>query len=264
MDLRNETLDIWNELLTFDRKEPEQAVRFVAEKIMPLIGACRAAWVGSVRDKDYLGCPVSEMLNDWVVIGLEYFILDPAYAPDEETTYSLYMETRAKYGADSDIVTNGALKGAGKSRAHLRSDSLSDDDWLNHWCYKDFNKKNGVGDVLHIVVNLDQECESWLVFYKPDGEDFFTEEDKLLAQEIVMGAAEWFRRILLFRGAVLPSKRVLSPQEQRVLQLLIKGKRDQEIADQCGFSVSTARSHTASIYRKLSVGGKVELMSLFV
>jgi LuxR family maltose regulon positive regulatory protein len=50
----------------------------------------------------------------------------------------------------------------------------------------------------------------------------------------------------------------LSPQEQRVLRLLVAGHSNPEIARELVVSVNTIRSQVRSIYRKLNVSGRAE------
>jgi len=55
---------------------------------------------------------------------------------------------------------------------------------------------------------------------------------------------------------------MLSPREQEIFFLLCGGKSNNEIADKLFISENTVKNHTTSIYRKLEVGGKAELLRL--
>ena len=50
----------------------------------------------------------------------------------------------------------------------------------------------------------------------------------------------------------------LSPREQQVLELIVKGFSNQDVADELGISGHTATSHVRSIYRKLEVRSRSE------
>lgn len=54
--------------------------------------------------------------------------------------------------------------------------------------------------------------------------------------------------------------RDLSPRERAVVQLLVEGKRNKEIASALGISVRTAESHRANIMRKLELHSVTELV----
>ena len=50
----------------------------------------------------------------------------------------------------------------------------------------------------------------------------------------------------------------LSPQERRVLRLLVAGRTNPEIARELVVSVNTVKAQVKSIYRKLDVGSRME------
>lgn len=56
----------------------------------------------------------------------------------------------------------------------------------------------------------------------------------------------------------------LSPQERRVLQLLLTDAPEKEIAARLGLAESTIHSYVASIFRKFGVRGRKGLMSLWL
>jgi DNA-binding CsgD family transcriptional regulator len=56
----------------------------------------------------------------------------------------------------------------------------------------------------------------------------------------------------------------LSKQEQKVLELILEDKTNKDIAEQLFLSVSTVKTHTNSIYKKLKVQSRNEAKSLFM
>lgn len=54
----------------------------------------------------------------------------------------------------------------------------------------------------------------------------------------------------------------LSPRETEVLILLVKGKRNNEIADELFISLSTVKTHIASIFEKTGARNRVEVSAL--
>lgn len=54
----------------------------------------------------------------------------------------------------------------------------------------------------------------------------------------------------------------LSPREREVFELLIQGRSGPYIATELYVSVSTVKSHTAHIYKKLAVNSKQELIDM--
>lgn len=65
-------------------------------------------------------------------------------------------------------------------------------------------------------------------------------------------------RVPLVRAADEPLG--MTRGEQRVYELLVRGKLDKEIADRLGRSVSTVKFHNRQIYRKAGVANRGELL----
>ncbi|NLW78940.1 MAG: helix-turn-helix transcriptional regulator [Ruminococcaceae bacterium] len=55
-----------------------------------------------------------------------------------------------------------------------------------------------------------------------------------------------------------PSVEGLTQREHDVFELLIKGKKMREIADELGIKYSTVNTHQKSVYKKLGVTSRVE------
>ena len=55
----------------------------------------------------------------------------------------------------------------------------------------------------------------------------------------------------------------LTPSERRILELSLKGKTTQEIADTLVVSVGTVKTHFSHIYRKVGVANRTELLRAF-
>jgi len=54
----------------------------------------------------------------------------------------------------------------------------------------------------------------------------------------------------------------LSIQERKVFDLLRKGATNQEISDQCNIGLSTVKSHVSSIYSKLNIKSRKDILNL--
>ena len=72
------------------------------------------------------------------------------------------------------------------------------------------------------------------------------------------------RKVLdLFPKSPSPSEELdkLAPREQEVLNLLVTGHSYKMIADKCGITIETVRSHIKRIYEKLQVHSATEAAS---
>ena len=72
--------------------------------------------------------------------------------------------------------------------------------------------------------------------------------------------AAWLRGLLPDRGASEPSA-ALTTRERDVLRLIAQGETNPRIAELLSYSVSTIRTDTMSIYRKLEVSGRPEAVA---
>lgn len=59
------------------------------------------------------------------------------------------------------------------------------------------------------------------------------------------------------------TKTLLTPQEQKVVELILRNKSNKDIADMLFISVSTVKTHINNSYKKLNVQSREELKSLF-
>lgn len=59
-----------------------------------------------------------------------------------------------------------------------------------------------------------------------------------------------------------PGLQKLTVQERKIYSMLRNGQTNQEISDACHIGISTVKSHVSSIYRKLNVKSRKEVMNL--
>jgi DNA-binding NarL/FixJ family response regulator len=73
---------------------------------------------------------------------------------------------------------------------------------------------------------------------------------------------EMFRKRWNKEGEDPDDRRYISVRELEVFKLMMKGLRDQEIADLLKITLSTVKSHTHTIYDKIGISGRTRLMAL--
>jgi two-component system NarL family response regulator len=56
----------------------------------------------------------------------------------------------------------------------------------------------------------------------------------------------------------------LTDRERGVLELVVRGRRNREIADQLGITEGTVKTHVANILLKLGVGGRAEAVRVSI
>ncbi len=86
----------------------------------------------------------------------------------------------------------------------------------------------------------------------------------ILALSVILNALLFYRLWKQKQSKTADLKAKLSKQEQVVLEHLLKDKTNKEIAESLFLSVSTVKTHTNNIYKKLNVQSRDDAKSLFI
>ncbi len=65
------------------------------------------------------------------------------------------------------------------------------------------------------------------------------------------------------KSSANPQEIILTPQEERILKLILVGKSNKDIAAELFISPSTVKTHSSNIYSKLHVSSRIELLRKF-
>jgi DNA-binding CsgD family transcriptional regulator len=99
--------------------------------------------------------------------------------------------------------------------------------------------------------------------YRRDGSPCFGDEERDLVRGMLASIPDVARRLALGCGVFAFTER-LTPREREVLQHLLGGLAEKEIAYQLGLGDRTLHHHVTALYRKLGVRSRAELMALFL
>ena len=91
----------------------------------------------------------------------------------------------------------------------------------------------------------------------------FTESERDVIAFALRGI-KWFHRQLLLSHGLLVANTPLTPVERHVLQGLLTGLAEKEIAAAQGHSYHTTHRHVSSIFRKFGVNNRSALMALWL
>jgi DNA-binding NarL/FixJ family response regulator len=102
-------------------------------------------------------------------------------------------------------------------------------------------------------------------FVELDGEDHF--------HALMPSAIRDSQRMLEFLTGERPSERTerrppvgweaLTPAEERVVELLVSGSSNQQIADALYVSLATVKTHVAHVFQKLNVQSRAQVVAAF-
>ncbi len=120
-----------------------------------------------------------------------------------------------------------------------------------------------------------QELHSLIVESHVSGILYKNTDKKLFKKALfkVLSGELWFKRETfesLFNKTkeIIESRiifrKLLTPAETRVVDLVCQGLKNKEVAERLYVSESTIKSHLSSIYKKLNVRNRVQLMNLYL
>lgn len=245
---------LWDTLADAPQSRPEDSLRHLLSELCRLLPATNAIWTASVRMDDQRA---DDPLRGWRLRASQY--LHPA--PNLEHAIREYAKRFDRL--EPDAITVSFYAQAGSFRV-ARACDLVEPAWFDsayyHWFFRE-----GLGcvDGLRIGIPVNVDAEAGFAIVRDETLPRFAPEDCALAAEILR-STRWFHRQQMLARGLLLAEEPLTPTEQRTLTCLLEGKADKEIAVALNQSLSTTHEYVRRIYRKFGVGGRAELMALWL
>jgi DNA-binding CsgD family transcriptional regulator len=229
-------------------------MRYLLAELCRLLPASNAIWTASVRMGDQRS---DDPLQGWRLRATQF--LHPA--PKMELAVREYAKRFERH--EPDAITVRFYSQAGTFRVS-RARDLVEPAWFEseyyHWF---FREGLGCEDGMRIGIPVNVGAEAGFAIMRDGTLPPFTLEDCALASEILR-STRWFHRQQFLARGLLLAEEPLTPTEQRTLSWLLEGKADKEIAAAMNQSLSTTHEYVRRIYRKFDVGGRTELMALWL
>lgn len=245
--------DLWDALADFDASRMAEARSHLLTGICGLIGAQNAVWFGAVR----LGEPHPE---------------DPVKGWRPRSICQLHptqvIEQKAKEQADMleagvvDATTLRNVALAGQYRVN-RLIELAPDGWFDGAYYRVFYVGAGYRDAIWAGIPINEDAETYFGFYRNlDREPFGMAERDIVAY--ALRGLRWFYRLQMLSEGIGVASTPLTPTERRVLQGLLQGLTEKQIAAAVAQSPHTTHDHVKRIFRKYGVSSRNALMALWL
>lgn len=245
---------LWDALTEFPQTRPEEALHHLLAELCRLLPASNAIWTASVRMADQ---PSGDPLTGWRLRATQF--LHPA--PKMEAAVREYGRRFERH--EPDAISVRFYSEAGTFRVSRACD-LVEPSWFEGEYYRWFFREGlDCVDGLRIGIPVNTGAEAGFAIMRDETMPRFTLEDCALASEILRSTRWFHRQQFLARGLLLAAE-PLTPTEQRALAWLLEGKADKEIAAAMNQSLSTTHEYVRRIYRKFGVGGRTELMALWL
>lgn len=110
---------------------------------------------------------------------------------------------------------------------------------------------------------LNADAESVFMIDRMGSAPHFSLAEVKLAATILRGIRCFHRRLFMDRALLICDK-PLSPVARRVLQKLLTGMSEKEIAESLGQSASTTHKYVKTVYARFGVNARAALMSLWL
>ena len=234
-------------------EDPDEAMRYLLDRICSLIGAQNASWIGALRvSGEYLEDP----LSGWrprIVFFLHAF-------PDLVERSRQNVKDLERGEIDPSIVRNVA--GAGTFRVNRLVD-LVPPEWFESAYFHATYINKGRNDAIWAGVPVNGGAECYFGIYRGPRTPPFSPEERDAVGYFLRGLKWFLRRHMLSHGLLI-AETPLTATERKVLHGLLTGWSEKEIAAKIGQSYNTTHAHVGMLYRKFGVKNRSALMALWI
>lgn len=253
VDSNDFILTLWDELADFEAARSGEALSHLMTGLCTLAGAYNILWMGAVRlDTTFPGDPV----KGWRPRVMHH--LHPSVPLDD----AAWKETKKLDQGVVDITAIRNTENAGTFRANRLCD-LVGSEWFESPYYHVHYRGLGTADAVWVAFPVNEDAESWFGIYRALDRPPFTEAERDAIAYVLRGI-KWFHRQLLLSHGLLVASTPLTPVERQVLQGLLTGLAEKEIAAAQSQSYHTTHGHVSSIFRKFGVNNRSALMALWL
>jgi DNA-binding CsgD family transcriptional regulator len=244
---------LWDELADFEAASGDEAIAHLLASLCALVDAQNANWIGAVRMPDLIpGDPA----HGWRPRTIRY--LKPSRPIDEKTQEQV---KRLEQGSiDETTLRNIAL--AGRFRINRLRD-LVPESWFDTDYYRIYYLGVDHADAIWAGISVNEDAECYFGIFRDGAHPRFSVEDRETVAYALRGL-KWFHRQQLLGHGLLVASAPLTPTERGVLQGLLTGQSEKQIAAELGRSYYTTHEYVANIYRKFGVNNRAALMAVWL
>lgn len=244
---------LWDDMAGFDAAHSDEAVDHLMSRLSGRLVAHNANCTAAVRLTDIAP---DDLLHGWRAPLIRF--LQPAAL----IASSAKEQARNLESGEFDITTVRNVAQAGTWRANRLAD-LVEPAWFESAYYRNHYQAFGNDDAIWAGCPVNADAEIYFGFFRgPDQPRFSTDErENVLAA--LRGLKWFFRQFLLSHGLCVAST-PLTPVERSVLQRLLAGGSEGQIAAEIGHSTHTTHEYIKRIYRKFGVNNRPALMALWL
>lgn len=246
--------EMWDRLSDLPPARVREGVQLLLASLCELLGADDACWSAAVRQSEV---PREDLLQGWrprMAQGLR------SEGPIERAFAQGLKRLRTHN--QPDVTTIAHARAAGQFRVCRLCDNVPAS-WFQSDFYRSVYLESGLGDAMHAATPITATVEAYVVIARGPEAPRFSEAERDLFGRALQGL-RWFHRRALLSHGLLVAAVPLTITERAVLDVLLTGRTEKEIAAVLQRSFHTTREHIASIYRKFGVNNRAQLMALWL
>lgn len=260
-DVTDAVYALWDDL---DRlpMEDNKALDHLCTVLARLIPADDVKWLGAVRVLQ--GNAVKrDPLRGWR-LRAAYNFTDISAEYDKHNAWWYQKSVPPPTEDQMGMATKAIVEGAGKFQAHrMRDGFIPYEDFRRTEHYRIHYTVQGISDRMWISFPLNENAESMFLVDRMKNKRHFTQEEIDLAAMVLRGI-RWFHRRLFLNQGLLIANTPLGPTARRIVQKLLTGMTEKEIAESMNQSRDTTHGYVKAIYQQFGVNGRAALMALWL
>ena len=244
---------LWDTLADLDVGDIWTSRSYLLETVCELIDAQNADWIACVRLRSG---DSRDPMSGWRPRTV--FTLNPC----DSTGAAIEAAFNEMDRGEPDITTTRNVELAGTFRV-LSLNELATPEWFEGPSYKSYYKALDRQDSLWAGIPINEDAEIQIGFHRSFAREPFSREDQQVVSYALRGI-RWFLKHQMLGEGIGVATTPLTPVEHLVLQGLLHGMSEKQIASQNNQSPHTTHDHVKRIFRKYGVSSRSSLMALWL
>lgn len=252
---------LWDELDQLPTAGTD-ALAHLARTLKRLLAADDVKWLGAVRVLHGAQARKDRLLGWRLRASYNFGTWPPEY--QKRIAWWFQRNNQAPSEVQIGLATQALIAGSGKFQAHrLRDGWIPFDKFRRSEHYRLHYTALGITDRMWLSFPLNSNAESIFLIDRINSARHFSQADIDLAALILRGIRGFHRRLFLSQGLLIANA-PLSPAARRIVQKLLTGMSEKEIAAAMNQRLATTHGYVKAIYERFGVNGRAALMALWL
>lgn len=244
---------LWDEMADFDATNSDAALEHLLKFLCSHLAAQNASWLISIR--------LSDISPDDPILGWRPRTFGFLHSSSNLVSHGEEALRGTKSG-EVDITTVRNAHLAGRWRANRLID-LTGPGWFDSDFYRQHYLSCNRADGIWVGCPINADVELFFGVFRSPEHPRFTAEERDTAETVLRGL-KWFLHHFLLSHGFRIANAPLTATERKVLQGLLAGYTEKEIARLQRQSPHTTHDHVKAIYRKFGITNRAALLALWL